>query len=160
MSSRLVLTVKQAGFKKGISDDTLITHITYSLHGASTKLRALTSDILAAICYVSPTDGHKSVISAFSDYRIEFDERFRFQELIDSLRVPDQVDEDNESVNGVYGNEEEGVWEARTASMALVNAMTNFPDSLEDRILLREELTRRGLNEAIVVRNNPFTPGY
>ena len=44
--------------------------------------------------------------------------------------------------------------------MALVNAMTNFPDSLEDRILLREELTRRGLNEAIVVRNNPYTPGY
>ena len=74
--------------------------------------------------------------------------------------MPDQVDEDNESVNGVYGNEEEGVWEARTASMALVNAMTNFPDSLEDRILLREELTRRGLNEAIVVRNNPYTPGY
>lgn len=133
-----------------MSDDTLITHIAYSLHGASTKLRALSSDILAAICYVSPTDGHKAVVSAFSDYRIEFDERFRFQELIDSLRVPDHID-DNETVDGIYGNEEEGVWEARTASMALVNAMTNFPDSLEDRILLREELTRRGLNEAIVV---------
>lgn len=50
-----------------------------------------------------------------------------------------------------YGNDEEGVWEARTASMALVNAITNFPDSLEDRILLREELTRRGLNEVLVV---------
>lgn len=133
-----------------MSDDALMTHIAYSLHGASTKLRALASDILAAVCYVSPTDGHKAVVSAFSDYRIEFDERFRFQELIDSLRVPDQADE-NESVDGIYGNEEEGVWEARTASMALVNAMTNFPDSLEDRILLREELTRRGLNEAIVV---------
>lgn len=46
---------------------------------------------------------------------------------------------------------EDGVWEARTASMALVNALTNCPESLEDRVLLREEFGRRGLNEVIVV---------
>jgi diaphanous 1 len=34
--------------------------------------------------------------------------------------------------------------------MALVNAITNCPESLEDRIMLREELGRRGLNEVIV----------
>lgn len=135
-----------------MSDASLITHIAYSLHGASTKLRALASDVLAAICYVSPTEGHKAVVSAFSDYRIEFDELFRFQELIDSLRIPDHLDDADNNVDGVaYGNDEEGVWEARTASMALVNALTNFPELLEDRILLREEFTRRGLNEAIVV---------
>lgn len=129
----------------------LITHVTYSLHGASTKLRALTSDVLAAICYVSPTDGHKAVVSALSDYRVEFGETFRFQELIDSLRVQDPTDEGDLSEIFGYSNDEDGVWEARTASLAFVNALTNFPDSLEERISLREEFARRGLNEVLVV---------
>ena len=86
-----------------------------------------------------------------SDYRVEFEEAFRFQELIASMRLPDINDEEASSTEDGYSNEEEGVWEARTASMALVNALTNCPDSLEERILLREEFSRRGLNEVIVV---------
>ena len=86
-----------------------------------------------------------------SDYRAEFEEAFRFQELIASMRLPDINDEEASSTEDGYSNEEEGVWEARTASMALVNALTNCPDSLEERILLREEFSRRGLNEVIVV---------
>lgn len=129
----------------------MISHVAYSLHGASTKLRALTSDVLAAICYVSPRDGHKVVLSALSDYRVEFGEIFRFQELIGSLHLPDTTDIGNESGELGYSNDEEGVWEARTASVAFINALTNFPDSLEERILLREEFGRRGLNEAFVV---------
>jgi diaphanous 1 len=35
--------------------------------------------------------------------------------------------------------------------MVLINALTNGPESLEERILLREEFSRRGLNEVIVV---------
>lgn len=88
-----------------------------------------------------------------SDFRIAFEENFRFETLIASLRLPD-VDIDSESDNGVnFGNEEEGVWEARTASMALLNALANCPESLEERIMLREEFGRRGLNEVIVVRD-------
>jgi len=86
-----------------------------------------------------------------SDYRIAFGETFRFETLVTSLRLPEVSDSDTEGEVG-FGSEEEGIWEARTASMALVNAITNCPESLEDRILLREEFARRGLNEAIVVR--------
>ena len=86
-----------------------------------------------------------------SDYRIVFEETFRFENLIASLRLPDMAgsvtDSDSESLE-----EQEGIWEARTALMSLVNALTNCPDSLEERILLRDEFGRRGLNEAIVVR--------
>lgn len=113
----------------------------------------MTSDVLAAICYVSPTDGHRAVVSAFSEYRVEFNETVRFQQLIGSLNLPGHSEEDGGSDGVAYSNEEEGVWEARTASMSLVNAITNFPDSLEERILLREEFTRRGLNEVLVVSN-------
>ena len=107
--------------------------------------------MLAAICYVSPTEGHKAVVSALSDYRVEYGEKCRFEELIGSLRPPDLSYETARLEGQAYRNDEEGVWEARTASMALVNAITNFPDSLEERILLREEFTRRGLNEVLVV---------
>jgi diaphanous 1 len=87
-----------------------------------------------------------------SDYRIAYDESFRFETLIISLRLPVTMDEIEETDPF---DEEEGVWEARTATMALVNALINCPESLEDRILLREEFGRRGLNEAIVVRLHP-----
>ena len=134
-----------------LAHPTLITHLAYSLHGASAKLRTLTSEVLAAICVLSLKEGHRAVLSAMSDYRVEFEEAFRFQELIASMRLPDINDEEASSTEDGYSNEEEGVWEARTASMALVNALTNCPDSLEERILLREEFSRRGLNEVIVV---------
>lgn len=125
----------------------MITHIAYSLHGSSSKLRSLVSTVLAAICIISMIDGHKLVISALSDYRVEYAEPFRFEELVGSLRLPEISGP--EDANGV---EEEGLWEARTASMSLINALTTCPDSLEDRISFRDEFTRRGLNEVMVVR--------
>lgn len=92
-----------------------------------------------------------------SDYRIAFEEAFRFEELIQSLRLPE--DDPNSEVIGGAGtlNEDEGVWEARTASLVLVNALTNCPESLEERVMLREEFGRRGLNEVIVVRVPPIS---
>lgn len=105
---------------------------------------------MAAICVLSLSEGHKTVLAAMSDYRVAFEESFRFESLISSLRLPDNGGlSDDESVSS--DAEEEGIWEARTASMALVNALTNCPESLEERVLLRDEFGRRGLNEAIVV---------
>lgn len=97
-------------------------------------------------------DGHKAVLAAMSDFRIAFDEDFRFETLLSTLRLP-QVDIDSDGDSGLgFGNEEEGIWEARIATMALINALTNCPENLEDRMVLREEFSRRGLNELIVVR--------
>lgn len=138
----LLTYITQPGFNEVLSSPTIITHIAYSLHNSLPKLRTLALELLAAICVLSMTDGHKAVLSAMSDYRIAYDELFRFEMLIASLRLPDTS---NDSAN------EEGVWDTRTASMALVNALTNCSESLEDRMLLREEFGRRGLNEIIVV---------
>ncbi|KAJ6572601.1 hypothetical protein B0H10DRAFT_2106751 [Mycena sp. CBHHK59/15] len=145
-----VLLNTEAGFTQVLASPTVITHIAYSLHASSPKLRTLASELMAAICVLSLTEGHKAVLAAMSDYRIAFDESFRFETLIGSLRLPDPSS-DAESDDGFeFGSEEEGVWEARTASMALINALTNCPESLEGRILLREEFGRRGLNEVVV----------
>jgi diaphanous 1 len=56
---------------------------------SSSKLRALVSDLLAAICVLAIPEGHKMVMAAMSDYRVVFDEAFRFEELIASLRLPE-----------------------------------------------------------------------
>lgn len=93
-----------------------------------------------------------------SDYRIAFEEAFRFEELIQSLRLPEEdpnaelIGSSGRGGRGAgVGTEDDGVWEARTASLVLVNALTNCPESLEERVMLREEFGRRGLNEVIVV---------
>ena len=152
-SSRLAYVKRgphQPGFNAVLDSPTTITYIAYSLHHASSKLRALVSDLLAAICVLAIPEGHKMVMAAVSDYRVVFDEDFRFEELIASLRLP-EFDVDDFMGSGDNSSEDDGAWEARTASMVLINALTNGPESLEERILLREEFSRRGLNEVIVV---------
>ena len=114
-------------------------------------MRTLASELLAAVCVLSPGAGRRAVLAALSDYCVAYEESFRLEGLIGSLRLPEiATDSDSESLLG-FGNEEEGVWEARTATMCLINALANCSDSLEDRVMFREELGRRGLNEVIVV---------
>ncbi|KAJ6566848.1 hypothetical protein B0H19DRAFT_1258033 [Mycena capillaripes] len=108
----------------------LITHIAYALHVSSPKLRTLVSGLLADICSLSLLKS------------------FRFETLIGSLRLPDPSS-DTESDDFEFSSEEEGIWDVRTAFMQLINGLINGIDSLDDRILLREEFARRGLNEVV-----------
>jgi hypothetical protein len=121
------------------------------LHASFVKVQTLASELLAAICFLSVNDGHKAVLAAMSDFRVAFDEPFRFETLIATLLLPELSSDAESDEESTYGHENDGVWEARTAAMTLVNAITNCPESLEERIMLREELGRRGLNEMIVV---------
>ncbi|KAJ6515515.1 hypothetical protein C8R45DRAFT_809608 [Mycena sanguinolenta] len=137
-----------------LTSPTIITYITYTLHGSSPKLRAVVSELLGGICLVLHTEGHKAVLAAFSDYRVTYNEPFRFETMIEFLRLEDPTS-DTESDSGFKSSTdtngaEKDLWDARSASMALINTIVNGPDSLEDRILLRDEFARRGLNEAVV----------
>jgi diaphanous 1 len=114
------------------------------------------SDLLAAICILAIPEGQKMVMAAMSDYRVVFEESFRFEELISLLRLP-EVDSNDLTGNAIHSSEDDSTWDARTSSMVLINALTNGPESLEERILLREEFSRRGLNEVIVVSRVPVS---
>jgi hypothetical protein len=139
------------GYNAVLASPTTITHTTYSLHASSIKLRVVVSEVLCGICLLTPREAHKAVLAAFSDYRIAHDEQFRFEELIGSLRLPD-VNGDADSDGGSeFGGNEENIWEARLASMQLVNTIIHCPEFLQDRVVLREEFGRRGLNEVVVV---------
>lgn len=84
----------------------------------------------------------------------------RFEWLIESLRVRSVGGEDDGGAEGEgegeAEEEEAWAWEWRASGMALVNALTNGSDELEERVMLRDELGRRGLNEVIVVRGLPY----
>jgi len=90
------------------------------------------------------------VLASLGDFKVAHEESFRFEALIKILQVNETGDAETSSPSGGR-SDEDGIWDARTACMALINAITNCPESLEDRIMLRDELTRRGLNEVIVV---------
>lgn len=145
----------QLGFGQVLTHPSLVIYLTYSLYSPSAKLRALVADVLAALCVLSSEEGHALVLSAFSDARVSHNEKFRFEHLVDSIKLPEHSDD--ETSDGTEGDDEDeaGVWEWRTAAMALVNALTNTPNELEERMMLRDEFTRRGLNEAITVRPFP-----
>ena len=141
----------QIGFTQILSRESLITYIAYSLDTPSNKLRAQVSDLLAALCILSPTIGHSHVLSALSDFRIAHAEKFRFEFFLESLSVRDGEGEEE-------GEGEEGAWEWRTAGFGLINAIIHGPVEVRDRILLREEFGRRGLNEIMTVRPPPPLP--
>lgn len=79
--------------------------------------------------------------------------------MVDSLRLPEHSEDSsgpNDESKEVISMEqnagdEAAVWEYRTSVMVLVNALTNSPEDVEERLALREEFSRRGLNEAMVV---------
>jgi diaphanous 1 len=132
---------QQIGFEQVLAHSTLITYISYCLFTTSHKLRSQVADVLAALCILSLQDGHSVVLAALSDFRVAHDEKFRFSYLVDSIRLRDSEGEE----------EEEGWWEYRTAAMSLINAITNSPEEVEERVMLRDEFGRRGLNEVMAV---------
>lgn len=96
------------------------------------------------------------MLAGLSENRITFDERYRFESLIRSLR-PNSANADDETMSitseviSETEVDEQGAWEFRTAGFALINALVNSPDDVDERVLLRDELVRRGLNEVITV---------
>ncbi|GAA5889934.1 hypothetical protein JCM5296_003653 [Sporobolomyces johnsonii] len=155
-----VLLNTDIGFAQVLAHSNLITYIVFSLYTTSNKLRALVADVLAALCVLSLDNGHRIVLAAFSDARVAYDEKFRFEYLVDSLAVKD-VQRDGEDDEHPHEEEDEtGLWEYRTAAMSFVNAIANSPNELEERMMLREEFARRGLNEAMTGLRYVNPPEY
>lgn len=82
-------------------------------------------------------------LSVISDFRASPEEKYRFEYLVKSILPLDQADDLTDVP---------GIWEYRISAMAFLNAIVNRSDELDERIMLREELARRGLNEVMTVR--------
>ncbi|KAG0232219.1 hypothetical protein BGX31_005209 [Mortierella sp. GBA43] len=134
-----VLMNTEPGFNQVLRSPSLVAHISYCLYTTNSKLRTKVAEVLAALCVMAP-ESHRLVLMALSDFRVAHEERFRFEYLVQTLAVP--VSEEGE------GADPDGFeWEYKTACLSLMNALANSPASLDDRISLRNELRRRGLEE-------------
>ena len=109
----------------------------FSLSTRNHKLRAQVADVLAALCVLS-LEGHRLVLNALSDFRNIHEEKYRFEHLVETLTNNDD-EEDSSFV------------EYKTACLSLINAIVNSPEEVEERVVLREEFTRRGLEEVFAV---------
>jgi len=116
-----------------------VVHISYCLYTTNSKLRTKVAEVLAALCVMAP-ESHRLVLMALSDFRVAHEERFRFEYLVQTLAAAVSEDADNADQDGFE-------WEYKTACLSLMNALANSPSSLDDRISLRNELRRRGLED-------------
>lgn len=119
----------------------MVAHISYCLYTTNSKLRTKVAEVLAALCVMSP-ESHRLVLMALSDFRVALEERFRFEYLIETLAAPISGDMD-----GPSDHQDGFEWEYKTACLSLMNALANSPAALDDRISLRNELRRRGLED-------------
>ena len=133
----------QVGFQQVLTRPSIVTAAVSCLDSGYLRLGVQVADVLAALCIVAGNEGHKLVIDAFADLKLARDEAHRFQTLLDSL----SVDTDTHDFDSRGAEEDSAIWDYRTSAMSLVNAITNGPDDIDERIMLRDELTRRGLNE-------------
>ncbi|KAJ1032638.1 hypothetical protein NDA16_000661 [Ustilago loliicola] len=145
----------ELGFEKVLEQPNLVNCIAFALRSPSYKLRLQVADVLAALCVLSLEDGHRMVCGALSELKVVTGERFRFAFLVEDL----EPNASNESLNEAWetsadlddADANEAIeWEYKAAAMVLVNAITNSPEDLEERISLRDEFARRGLNEVLV----------
>ncbi|KAF9163119.1 hypothetical protein DFQ26_002908 [Actinomortierella ambigua] len=141
-----VLMNTEPGFAQVLRSPSLVAHIAYCLYTNNNKLRAKVSEVLAALCVMTP-ESHRLVLIALSDFRVAHEERFRFEYLVETLATPISPSFGPDS--GADGEDGGFEWEYKTACMSLMNALVNSPLSLDDRIALGDELRRRGLEDVI-----------
>ncbi|SPO21738.1 related to Diaphanous protein homolog 1 [Ustilago trichophora] len=145
----------ELGFEKVLEQPNLVNYIAFALRSPSYKLRLQVADVLAALCVLSLEDGHRMVCGALSELKVVADERFRFAFLVEDLkpnassRSLDDAWDTSADLDDADASEAIE-WEYKAAAMVLVNAITNSPEDLEERISLRDEFARRGLNEVLV----------
>ncbi|KAF9359313.1 hypothetical protein BGX26_012598 [Mortierella sp. AD094] len=135
-----VLMNTEPGFTQVLRSPSLVAHISYCLYTTNSKLRTKVAEVLAALCVMSP-ESHRLVLMALSDFRVAHEERFRFEYLVQTLAAP--ISDDVDSID----HQESFEWEYKTACLSLMNALANSPAALDDRISLRNELRRRGLED-------------
>ncbi|SNX82525.1 related to Diaphanous protein homolog 1 [Melanopsichium pennsylvanicum] len=145
----------ELGFEKVLEQPNLVNYIAFALRSPSCKLRLQVADVLAALCVLSLDDGHRMVCGALSELKVIAGERFRFAFLVEDLKPNvsshsmDDVWYTSADLDDVDASEAIE-WEYKAAAMVLINAITNSPEDLEERISLRDEFARRGLNEVLV----------
>ncbi|CAO1629148.1 unnamed protein product [Jaminaea pallidilutea] len=127
----------------------LVVHLAYGLRTPALKVRSAILDLLATLCAVGATDGHRLVCAALSELKVAVQGTYRFDWLVEGLRLDDidatlrTEDEDDGTIA------ESALWDYRANVMILINALASSPEEVEERVAIRDEFARRGLDTAL-----------
>ena len=113
----------------------------HELGVSATKLYTQTLDLLTALCRKS-WPGYTTVIETMSSIP---EESYRFEHLMVALCSPGCADPDDL----LPGTSTE--WEYIDTAFGFVIAIVGMPDQIEDRMMLDNEMNRRGIEEKIEV---------
>jgi hypothetical protein len=113
---------------------------------SATKLYTQTLDLFTALCQRARA-GYTAVMETMLSIP---DENYRFEHLMMALRSPACEDRDDL----LPGTSTE--WEYKDAAFEFVNAIVGTPEQIEDRMMLQNEMKRRGLDEKMEVRRKLY----
>ena len=80
-----ILMNTEPGFVMVLRSQLIVSKIAFCLHTSNDKLRNMVAEVLAALCVLSPTTGYRMVMVALMDFKGFFNERHRFEFLVDSI---------------------------------------------------------------------------
>ncbi|TPX32726.1 hypothetical protein SmJEL517_g04199 [Synchytrium microbalum] len=110
-----------------------INNIALALASPSLKVQTLVLEVLAAVCFV--TNGHGLILKSMHYYAEVMKHKYRFQKLLLNL------DEDSTEVS----DESYAYLECQIGCLALINAIVNSPEELDQRVILRNEFMDLGI---------------
>ncbi|KAI9298202.1 FH2-domain-containing protein [Neoconidiobolus thromboides FSU 785] len=142
-----VLLNTESGFHEVLKHPEIVKYLTFSINTQNDKIRKISTEVLAAICVLSK-QGHMQILDSLADFRLKFHEDYRFQYLLHSLEA-------HVSLEGISAI---AAYEYKTTCLSFINALVNTPESLDERMLLREEFHRRGLKVVFQELRESYPP--
>lgn len=155
-SFRILLNT-EPGFVTVLSSQMVVSKIAFCLFTTNDRLRTTVAEVLAAICVISGETGQKMVLTAFGDFRGFYNERYRFEYLLESLTGTDPL---LSTMSGAFSDSRNPVaaFEYKTTAMSLINAIVTTPEALDVRIQLRNEFQQRGLDAQQIAKLRKDAP--
>ncbi|EGC39081.1 hypothetical protein DICPUDRAFT_148204 [Dictyostelium purpureum] len=132
ISCILSLLNSKYGIEKAIATPNSMIKIITTMDTPKADTRSSVFEILTAVCMVSEK-GYQLILEAMTHFKQVRKERFRFTYLVESMKK-DQSDK-----------------EYLTTCLTLINGIVNSSEEVDERIQLRGEFSRLGLDEIIRV---------
>ncbi|GAM18201.1 hypothetical protein SAMD00019534_013760, partial [Acytostelium subglobosum LB1] len=131
----LSLMNAKIGIDKAIKTPHSMSKLVLCLDTPKLDTRSSVIELLTAVCITSE-EGFRLVLDAFSHYKQVKKERVRFFFLVDSMK---QLQADDDYL---------------TICLGLINGLVNSSEEVDERVQLRTEFTRLGLDELVLKKKN------
>ncbi|KAF2072641.1 hypothetical protein CYY_006043 [Polysphondylium violaceum] len=133
----LSLLNSKFGIEKAITTPSSMNKLILCMDTGKVDTRSSVFEILTAVCLISEK-GYQLVLDAMTHFKQSRKEKFRFTFLVESMK---KLADDKEYL---------------TTCLALINGLVNSSDEIDERVQLRTEFSRLGLDN--IIKENKKIP--